>query len=77
MVGFRAFAVEAASRMGVSGWVRNRQDGAVEVLAQGPPALVEEFMARMRRGPAAARVASCEATPVAINDHIVGFRLAS
>jgi acylphosphatase len=75
MVGFRAFTVEAASRLGVSGWVRNRCDGAVEVLAQGAPGPVEELLACLRRGPAAARVTSCEATPVAVNNQIEGFRV--
>ena len=35
MVGFRWFACEAAERLGVAGWVRNRPDGAVEVLHHG------------------------------------------
>ena len=75
MVGFRVFAVDVASQVGVSGWVRNLRDGAVEVLVQGPPERVEEVLRQLRRGPAAARVTSCEETKVPINDHLVGFRL--
>lgn len=55
-VGFRWYALEAASRLGLTGWVRNRPDGTVEVEAQGPVSDVEEFAAAMRRGPTAARV---------------------
>ena len=59
-VGFRWYALEAASRLGLGGWVRNRPDGAVELEAQGPAADVEEFAAAMRRGPTAARVDAVE-----------------
>jgi acylphosphatase len=75
MVGFRAFAAAAADQLGVSGWVRNRPDGAVEVLAQGAPESVQALVQRLRRGPAAARVETCEETPVGIDLHLVGFRI--
>ena len=35
-VGFRYFVQRTASRLEVYGWVRNRWDGSVEVLAEGP-----------------------------------------
>jgi acylphosphatase len=50
-VGFRDFARRAALAAGVSGWVRNRADGAVEALAAGEPAALERFAAELRRGP--------------------------
>jgi acylphosphatase len=56
MVGFRAFATVHGRRLGLRGWVRNTESGAVEVLAEGPPASVEEFARLLRRGPAAAEV---------------------
>lgn len=59
-VGFRWYALEAASRLGLGGWVRNRPDGTVELEAQGPASDVEEFAAAMRRGPTAARVDAVE-----------------
>ncbi len=34
-VGFRAFVIRRASSLGVTGWVRNRWDGTVEVVAEG------------------------------------------
>jgi acylphosphatase len=43
-VGFRARAVHAARRFRVGGWVRNRIDGAVELIAEGPAADVEAFL---------------------------------
>ena len=55
-VGFRdALCCEALDR-GVTGWVRNRTDGSVEALVQGPADRVAELIAWARRGPAASRV---------------------
>ena len=34
-VGYRNFAIEEATRLGIDGWIRNRSDGTVEVLACG------------------------------------------
>jgi acylphosphatase len=36
-VGYREFTRRAAMRLGVSGWVRNRSEGAVEALARPRP----------------------------------------
>lgn len=61
-VGFRAFAARQAAALGISGWVRNREDGAVEGLAVGPAAALEQFRLALERGPAAARVRRVEMT---------------
>jgi acylphosphatase len=50
-VGYREFTRRAAQRLNVSGWVRNRSDGAVEAVVQGSPAGVEALIAEMRNGP--------------------------
>jgi acylphosphatase len=55
-VGYRDALCDAASASGVSGWVRNRVDGSVEALLQGPPERVAQLIAWARRGPPAARV---------------------
>ena len=55
-VGFRYFAEEAAHVEGLIGWVRNRPDGAVEVFAEGDREAVFRFEAKLRRGPAGARL---------------------
>jgi acylphosphatase len=57
-VGYREFTRRAALRLRVSGWVRNRSDGAVEALICGPPVAVEALVAEMRRGPRFALVES-------------------
>lgn len=55
-VGFRAFAVREATRLGLDGWVRNLPDGRVEAIAQGGEDAVAQFVGALRRGPVAARV---------------------
>ena len=50
-VGYREFTRRAALRLNVSGWVRNRSDGAVEALVRGSSAGVEALIAAMRQGP--------------------------
>ena len=48
-VGFRATTVAIARRHpSVRGWVRNLADGRVEVLADGPAAAVDDFLADLR-----------------------------
>ena len=55
-VGYRHFAYRVATRLGLSGWVRNRSDGTVEALISGPPDKVEAMLAQLRRGPLGADV---------------------
>jgi len=55
-VAFRYFTQRTARRLGVVGWVRNREDGAVEAEASGPEAALEQFIEALRQGPPAARV---------------------
>ncbi|MDI3317509.1 MAG: acylphosphatase [Bacillota bacterium] len=55
-VGFRAGAQAEAERLGVTGWVRNVEDGSVELEAQADPETLERFLRWCQRGPAGARV---------------------
>jgi acylphosphatase len=50
-VGYRYFTEDAANHFALTGWVSNRFDGSVELEAQGEPADIEEFLARLRMGP--------------------------
>lgn len=59
-VGFRWFVREQARALGVKGWVRNRSDGCVEVVAVGGEAVLGQLRALLRRGPAGAQVHSVE-----------------
>jgi len=57
---FRAWTVEQALALGVSGWVRNRRDGSVEMEAHGEAEAVEALIERCRHGPPHAKVESVE-----------------
>ncbi|MSP80194.1 MAG: acylphosphatase [Rhodospirillales bacterium] len=62
-VWFRAWMIEQANRLGLSGWVRNRADGGVEAVFSGPKAKVEEMIAACWSGPSAARVENVAVEP--------------
>jgi len=76
-VGFRFFTVRAARRLGVTGWVANRPDGSVEVVAEGEAGMLAEFVSEVRHGPAAADVIGVRTQPEAyaaeFNDFNVKF----
>jgi acylphosphatase len=55
-VGYRYFAMGEARKLGIDGWIRNRNDGSVEALASGPTKAVEAFVAVCMRGPPGSRV---------------------
>jgi len=59
-VGFRWFVEYEARQLGVGGWVRNRQDGSVEVVACGTEKQLGELYDQLRKGPRAARVDNVE-----------------
>jgi len=59
-VGFRYFVEENAYQLNLTGWVRNRWDGTVEVLAEGDRQTLEKFLSFLHRGPRAAYVSTVE-----------------
>lgn len=63
-VGYRWFVWREAQRLGVRGYARNLDGGAVEVVAEGSPAALRDLEIALRRGPAMARVANVEKTDV-------------
>ena len=62
-VGYRAWTIDMAVRLGVRGWVRNRTDRTVEALAIGDDDAVAAMIEACRQGPPAARV-----TEVAVSE---------
>ena len=55
-VGYRATAYERAVEIGVTGWVRNLDNGVVELLAEGTPDQLDRLLLWCRKGPRLARV---------------------
>jgi len=50
-VGFRAFVEDAAERLNLDGWVRNKRDGSVEAVFAGPEQSVTAALEACRAGP--------------------------
>ncbi|MDX9827265.1 MAG: acylphosphatase [Spirochaetia bacterium] len=61
-VGFRYAALRQARLLGLQGWVRNTQDGQVEVWAQGAEGALTDFQEWLHRGPAYAEVRDLRST---------------
>ena len=55
-VGFRWFVLNHAQALGVRGWVRNTEDGSVEVVALGEAGTIDRLDARLSAGPPGSRV---------------------
>jgi len=55
-VGFRFFVQRMGSRLGVTGNVCNCEDGTVEIVAEGNPRRLTEFISEIRKGPPMAHV---------------------
>ena len=59
-VSFRWYTRQEADRLGLTGWVRNHEDGTVRLEVQGPPADVDALLEWVRHGPVHARVAGVD-----------------
>lgn len=81
-VGFRHWTVGRARQHGLVGWVRNRRDGQVEVLACGTLSALAKLEAELWGGPVSARVTKVETgttsdAEVESVDKMVGFSQAT
>ncbi len=55
-VNFRYYTQQRAEELGLAGWVANRPEGTVEVVAEGAPSRLGDFLAFLQTGPSLARV---------------------
>jgi acylphosphatase len=72
-VGYRDWAMATARRLRLTGWVRNRRDGAVEALIVGDDGAVGEMIEACQRGPSMARVEAVDVEPVDLDILPDGF----
>ena len=68
-VGFRDLACRRAHELGVSGWVRNADDGSLSIHAEGPAAAVQALAAFLESGPPGARVDAVTLTDARVEGH--------
>ena len=71
-VGYRMWAERTAAQLGISGWVRNRSDGSVELLATGSEGAIAALIKACHEGPRAALVTDVAAEDTE-DDGSVGF----
>jgi acylphosphatase len=74
-VGFRWFVEREAHLLGIAGWVRNKHDGSVEVLAQGTRDQLSGLHSRLREGPRASRVDSVDVQDAKAVNGLNSFRI--
>lgn len=74
---FRNWTADRARALGVTGWVRNRLDGSVELVAYGDDQPVQALLAACRTGPPAARVERVEVDIAEDEGLRSGFRVTS
>lgn len=74
---FRDTTLRLAQQLGLSGWVRNRRDGRVELVIQGDPAAVATFADWCHDGPPAARVDTVEILDEPLDPSLTSFTVRS
>ncbi len=76
-VGFRWYVRREASRLDLDGWVANRSDGSVEVVAEGPDASLGQLLLQLWEGPAGSSVADVQAHYEPARGNVTGFSIGS
>lgn len=71
-VGFRFWTLRMAEQRQLTGWVRNRSDGTVEVHAQGEASVLDDLERLLNAGPPASSVTNVDVIEAA-SEHHTGF----
>lgn len=74
-VSFRYFVTEQAGQLGLMGWVRNRWDSTVEVMAEGPHKHLLNLLDALHSGPPAARVDQVDTEWLPATEEFISFRV--
>ena len=75
-VGFRYFVLRKAQQLGLRGWVRNNDDGTVELVAEGARQDLEQLKRAVEEGPRMARVDRVDTRWQNATGNLDGFDLA-
>lgn len=74
-VAFRAYTQREATRLGLTGWVANRWDGTVQVVAEGSDATLTQFVQWLHRGSPAAQVEGVNVSWAEATGEFSGFQI--
>ena len=72
-VGFRMFVRREATLRGVTGWVKNISDGSVAMELQGESSIVDELIARIKRGRGRINVTSLDVAELPVAEGEIKF----
>lgn len=74
-IGYRAFVEKRAENHGIKGYVKNLSDGKVEVVAKGDDKDLDQFIEKLRKGPAFALVRDIEIDEISLTENFKDFRI--
>ena len=74
-VSFRVWTRAEATKLGLTGWVRNESDGSVTALIVGSEAAVSALMKKLWTGPSGASVSNVTFEAVDLDEEPTGFRI--
>ena len=72
---FRDSARRKAAALGLKGYVRNLEDGSMELIANGPPEGIEKLFEWAKRGPLFARVDRYELDTISLSENFSDFTI--
>ncbi|MDH3359781.1 MAG: acylphosphatase [Desulfobulbaceae bacterium] len=72
---YRASTKEEASRLGLTGWVRNRPEGSVEAIIEGDPEQISKMIGWLHKGPPHATVTRVRVTNEESNNNHIDFTI--
>jgi len=72
---FRAFTRERAIQLGLTGYVRNLEDGRVEIVVEGNDTAIDKLVEQLRKGPPQAEVSKVELQPELFRGEFKSFEV--
>ncbi|MFC1936360.1 acylphosphatase [Chloroflexota bacterium] len=74
-VNYRYFVIQQVRGLEIAGWVRNRYNGTVEVMAEGPRPDMEQLLQALHRGPPSSNVTQVDSQWLEASGEFTGFRV--
>ncbi|MFS0655863.1 acylphosphatase [Bacillus sp. 179-C3.3 HS] len=74
-VGFRYFVQSEATHRGIKGWVRNTEEGHVELKVEGEEQAIHDFLQAVRKGSPFSKVTDFQTNPLTEIAHYSTFRI--